>query len=199
MKKIIISALAIMVAFSAVGDARSNSILSKLSSAVKAMSGYAVTFTVTSGDFSSQGEYVVRGDAYRMSLSGQEVYSDGKTRREVNNDKREVVVDVVDTKSRNILNNPTRAFDFLGGQYSSSMVSDAGGRAVVRLIPTDAKSSTGNILLTVNTSTWMPETLTYEIDSERVTVKIDRIAATAAAPKAFDAEQYRGYEFIDFR
>lgn len=199
MKKYIISLLALLSVVSAVGDARSDAMLAKVASAVKSMSGYSVSFSVAAGDYSAEGAYVVRGDAYYMSLSGQEVYSDGKIRREVSGEKREVTIDAVDVKSRNILTNPTRAFDFVGLQYRSSVVSEVGGRAVIRLTPTDAKSSTGNILLTVSTSTWLPEELTYEVDGERVTVKIVKMSATTTAPKSFDAERYKGYEFIDFR
>lgn len=59
-----------------------------------------------------------RGDA--------EAYSDGVSKWEVDPSKREVVVDVVDTQSRSLLGNPTRAFDFLDDAFRSELLPSEG-------------------------------------------------------------------------
>ena len=97
------------------------------------MDGYGVKFGVVSGDYEARGSYVVEGDSYYLVLGDAEVFADGAVRREVDNRRREVTVTEVDTASRNILNNPVRAFDFLGSEYTPSLVSEADGRAVVRI------------------------------------------------------------------
>ena len=111
---------------------RATEILERLAAGFRAMDGYGVKFGVVSGDYEARGSYVVEGDSYYLVLGDAEVFADGAVRREVDNRRREVTVTEVDSASRNILNNPVRAFDFLGSEYTPSLVSEADGRAVVR-------------------------------------------------------------------
>lgn len=108
---------------------RATEILERLAAGFRAMDGYGVKFGVVSGDYEARGSYVVEGDSYYLVLGDAEVFADGAVRREVDNRRREVTVTEVDTASRNILNNPVRAFDFLGSEYTPSLVSEADGRA----------------------------------------------------------------------
>ena len=91
---------------------RATEILERLAAGFRAMDGYGVKFGVVSGDYEARGSYVVEGDSYYLVLGDAEVFADGAVRREVDNRRREVTVTEVDTASRNILNNPVRAFDF---------------------------------------------------------------------------------------
>ena len=97
---------------------RATEILERLAAGFRAMDGYGVKFGVVSGDYEARGSYVVEGDSYYLVLGDAEVFADGAVRREVDNRRREVTVTEVDTASRNILNNPVRAFDFLGSEYT---------------------------------------------------------------------------------
>ena len=129
-----------------------------------------------------------------------EVYCDGKIRYEIDNRRREVTIDDVDTSSRNLLSNPAHAFDFIGTQYAPSLVSDAEGRAVVRLTPTSADASpAGEILVTVDTAAMRPESLRYDYDGEQVGIAVLGVAPLDTPLKAFSKGDYKGYEFIDFR
>ena len=106
----------------------------------------------------------------------------------------------VDTASRNILNNPVRAFDFLGSEYTPSLVSEADGRAVVRLTPAAGNDSpAGDVTLTVDTATMRPRSLSYDYDGEQVLVNVLEVAPLAGHVWRFDKNAYAGYEFIDFR
>lgn len=122
---------------------RATEILERLAAGFREMDGYGVKFGVVSGDYEARGSYVVEGDSYYLVLGDAEVFADGAVRREVDNRRREVTVTEVDTASRNILNNPVRAFDFLGSEYTPSLVSEADGRAVVRLTPAAGNDSPG--------------------------------------------------------
>ena len=114
---------------------RATEILEKLAAGFRAMPGYSVDFEVSAGDYKSRGSYVVEGRCYYLVLADAEVFADSVVRYEIDNRRREVTVTEVDAASRNILNNPVRAFDFLGSEYIPALVSEAGGRAVVRLTP----------------------------------------------------------------
>lgn len=159
-----------------------------------------MTFEVSSDEYTTRGRYAVEGENYYIAVGEAEVYCDGKIRYEIDNRRREVTIDDVDTSSRNLLSNPAHAFDFIGTQYAPSLVSDAEGRAVVRLTPTSADASpAGEILVTVDTAAMRPESLRYDYDGEQVQVSVLGIKPLETPLKAFAKDNYAGYEFIDFR
>ena len=179
---------------------RAEELLRRLVASIKALGDYGVSFAVESGDQTVEGHYSVSGNRYSMTLGDAEVFCDGKVRYEVDHRRREVVIDRVNESSRNIVDNPTRAFDFLDAQYRASLVSEAGSCAVVRLTPAEGGAlPVGSILLEVDTSAAKPRSLTYDFDGEQIVVRVSRIAAEHAALRTFDASACKGYEFIDFR
>ncbi|WP_337439895.1 hypothetical protein [Alistipes sp.] len=179
---------------------RAEELLRRLVASIRALGDYGVSFAVESGDQTVEGHYSVSGNRYSMTLGDAEVFCDGKVRYEVDHRRREVVIDRVNESSRNIVDNPTRAFDFLDAQYRASLVSEVGSCAVVRLTPAEGGAlPVGSILLEVDTSAAKPRSLTYDFDGEQIVVRVSRIAAEHAALRTFDASACKGYEFIDFR
>ncbi len=181
-------------------DGRAAEILENPGAGFRALGAYGVTFEVSSDEYTTRGRYAVEGENYYIAVGEAEVYCDGKIRYEIDNRRREVTIDDVDTSSRNLLSNPAHAFDFIGTQYAPSLVSDAGGRAVVRLTPTSADASpAGEILVTVDTAAMRPESLRYDYDGEQVGIAVLGVAPLDTPLKAFSKGDYKGYEFIDFR
>lgn len=181
-------------------DGRAAEILEKLAAGFRALGAYGVTFEVSSDEYTTRGRYAVEGENYYIAVGEAEVYCDGKIRYEIDNRRREVTVTEVDAASRNILNNPVRAFDFLGSEYVPTLVSEAGGRAVVRLTPAAGNDSpAGNVTVTVDTATMRPLSLSYDYDGEQVQVSVLGVAPLAGHVRVFDRQAYAGYEFIDFR
>ena len=181
-------------------DGRAAEILEKLAAGFRALGAYGVTFEVSSDEYTTRGRYAVEGENYYIAVGEAEVYCDGRIRYEIDNRRREVTIDDVDTSSRNLLSNPAHAFDFIGTQYAPSLVSDANGWAVVRLTPTSADASpAGEILVTVDTAAMRPESLRYDYDGEQVGIAVLGVAPLDTPLKAFSKGDYKGYEFIDFR
>ncbi len=179
---------------------RADAILAGVSDGFRALGAYGVSFEVRSDEYVTRGRYAVEGEGYYLVLGDAEVYCDGAVRYEVDNRRREVTIDVVDTDSRNILNNPVHAFDFLGSEYAASLAGEQEGRAVVRLTPAPGNtSSAGNIVLTVDTAAMRPVSLRYDYDGEQVQVSVLGIKPLETPLKAFAKDNYAGYEFIDFR
>ena len=179
---------------------RADAILAGVSDGFRALGAYGVSFEVRSDEYVTRGRYAVEGENYYLVLGDAEVYCDGAVRYEVDNRRREVTIDVVDTGSRNILNNPVHAFDFLGSEYAASLAGEQEGRAVVRLTPAPGNtSSAGNIVLTVDTAAMRPVSLRYDYDGEQVQVSVLGIKPLETPLKAFAKDNYAGYEFIDFR
>ena len=179
---------------------RAAGILAGVRDGFRALGAYGVSFEVRSDEYVTRGRYAVEGEGYYLVLGDAEVYCDGAVRFEVDNRRREVTIDVVDTDSRNILNNPVHAFDFLGSEYAASLAGEQEGRAVVRLTPAPGNtSSAGNIGLTVDTAAMRPVSLRYDYDGEQVQVSVLGIKPLETPLKAFAKDNYAGYEFIDFR
>nr|WP_232009230.1 hypothetical protein [Alistipes megaguti] len=179
---------------------RAAEILEGLAAGFRAMKGYEVDFVIEAGDYRAEGCYAVQGAGYALSLGDAEVYGDEKVRYEVDNDRREVTIAGVDSTSRNILNNPVRAFDFLGDDYRAELLSETGGKAVVRLTPVEGSgASAGTVTVTVSTATMRPEQLDYDYDGERIRVVVRRVAPLAEPLARFERSRFEGYEFIDFR
>lgn len=179
---------------------RAAGILAGVRDGFRALGAYGVSFEVRSDEYVTRGRYAVEGEGYYLVLGDAEVYCDGAVRFEVDNRRREVTIDVVDTDSRNILNNPVHAFDFLGSEYAASLVGEQEGHAVVRLTPAPGNtSSAGNIVLTVDTAAMRPVSLRYDYDGEQVQVSVLGIKPLETPLKAFAKDNYAGYEFIDFR
>ena len=194
------AASAAVAALAPSADGRAAEILEKLAAGFRALGAYGVAFEVSSDEYTTRGRYAVEGENYYIAVGEAEVYCDGKIRYEIDNRRREVTIDDVDTSSRNLLSNPAHAFDFIGTQYAPSLVSDAGGRAVVRLTPTSANASpAGEILVTVDTAAMRPESLRYDYDGEQVGIAVLGVAPLDTPLKAFSKGDYKGYEFIDFR
>lgn len=192
--------LAALQSFGATAASRADEILEKLAAGFRAMDGYEVDFQVTAGEYRTRGRYAVEGERYYLTLGDAEVYCDGATRCEIDNARREVTMDVVDTASRNILSNPAHAFDFLGTAYAASLAWECDGEAAVMLTPTDRKTATsGTVTVTLSTATMRPLSLTYDYEGERVEIAIGRIAPLDKPLETFDKGAYAGYEFIDFR
>lgn len=179
---------------------RATEILEKLAAGFRAMPGYSVDFEVSAGDYKSRGSYVVEGQCYYLALADAEVFADSVVRYEIDNRRREVTVTEVNRASRNILDNPVQAFDFLGSEYDFSLEGESGGRATVRLVPTaENDTSAGVVTLVVDTSSMRPVSLAYDYDGERVGIRVTGIEPQSGHFRTFDRQAYGGYEFIDFR
>ena len=198
MRKIFLALVAVVCSGVALAQSDVGAMLAKLDKYVDGLGAYKSTFELTSADFTSDGYCVVSGDSYYISVGKSEVYADGKARYEVDGVRREVNIDVVDTKSHNILDNPTRCFDFVGEDYSAEITSREGSEVEIHLSGNDIMEE-GDIYITIDASTGKPLSLLYTLYEDRAYVKIRSIASDNTPVKKFAASAYRGFEMIDFR
>lgn len=197
MRKIV--TLMVALAFALVARAEGEqAVLRRVAQYVAGLGSYDAEVDVSSGEYKASGRYSVAGDAYHITLDGAEVYSDGKTRYEVDNERREVSVDVVDLESRNILDNPTRCFDFVGDDYVAATEREADGQVTLRLKARDEELE-GEILLTVDAKSGKPMSISYLLYDDRIDIKIRKLESRKAKIKGFEKSDYKGYDIIDFR
>lgn len=179
-------------------QAADNEWLARLQRAVQALGAYEVQFGVTANDYTAAGSCRVSGGRYIITMPQARVYSDGAARYEINDRTHEVVVDAVDMSSRNLLDNPVHAFDFVGEQYAVERLSEGAERIVLRLTPRDG-AATATIELTLDKRTALPVAVIYGAEDLRIAIAIASFGRMDAAFPAFRREDFADYEWIDFR
>ena len=162
---------------------------------------YGMNISVAMAESESlNGYFMVDGDSYYITLGVMEVYSDGKLRHEINNERKEVTIDNVDLSSVDLLTNPTRAFTFVPNEFSSQVVSTSNERVVVKLTPKSAAMGIDSITLTLrrNGAKVSPEAISYDYDGEAVSIALTAADATASKLPRWDKAAYRAYDIVSF-
>jgi len=184
------------------GNDDAKALIGKLSEQMRSMENYEVSFTVVSGEQKVKGYYAVSGEKYYISIDDAEVFCDGGARYEVNPANKEVTVDAVDTKSHNILTNPTRAFDFVDGDFNFEMVATNATSTTIKLTPKE-KNALGIIFVDMQREPVKPTALAYEYDGQTIKIEINSLDEMTGMVDismfTFDKNNYRGYEIVDFR
>lgn len=160
---------------------------------------YTMAATVAMEGDELGGIFMVEGDGYYLTLGTMEVYSDGKLRYEVNNERKEVTIDRVDLTSRDILTNPTNAFRFASEEFSSSVVADKDGEVVLSLTPREDIGIT-DIELTLRrdaNGVVTPLAVRYNYDGDVIHVALAMRPADATLPR-WDKAAYRAYDIVSF-
>lgn len=144
--------------------------------------------------------FMVEGDSYYLTLGVMEVYSDGKLRYEVNNERKEATIDQVDLASHDILSNPTRAFRFAAEDFYSSVVAERGAEVVLSLVPREDIGIT-DIELTLRRQSdggVAPVAVKYNYDGDIVRVMLCLKADGEAPLPRWDKTKYRAYDIVSF-
>ena len=204
MKKVIAFIFTLLCVINAwAQDSDAKALIGRLSEQMRSMENYEVSFAVKSGDQKIKGYYAVSGEKYYISIGDAEVFCDGGARYEVNAQNKEDTVDAVDTKSHNILTNPTRAFDFIDGEFNFTTVGSENGITTVKLTSTAENAALGVIFVALDAATAQPRSLTYDVDGAQIIIEIASIDELTGMVDismfTFDKNNYRGYEIVDFR
>lgn len=163
---------------------------------------YGVGFTMQmQGEQPMGGYYAVDGDLYYLTLGVSEVYGDGKLRYEINNERKEVTEDRVNIDSFDLLNNPTRAFDFVDSEFSSEIEASAADSAVIVLRPRKSGEAISMIRISVRRTQHgvEPVKVEYDFDGDRIGIVLDRIEfGQSVEVRRWNSQSYRAYEMISF-
>lgn len=199
MRKLLLILVAfIMLHSMALADEGAAEGVKRVKAYVEKLGRYEVRFNVLAGELIYVGQYHVDGDSYYIQMDNVEVYSDGKVRHEVDNERKEVSIDVMDSESRNMLDNPTHCFDFAESEYRSEIQSRKDGELTIFLRATDTDVE-GDIYLTIEEKSGKPRKIVYRLYDDEVEVTIDSIVSVKQPLKKFSKNQYKGYEIVDFR
>lgn len=218
MRKNILGALLVLVVlpFAAFAQEDGQAVLDKLSEKIKSLGDYAVEYVAYVEGYRAEGQYIVSGDSYVITVGPNiagadvdyEIICDGKARFEINHNDEEVIIDNINPDDRNILTNPTRAFDFASDSFKSyyrgTKSIDGQMCDLISLLPIYEGSSLTGIYLSVGVNSGLPVELKYSVDGldgevvARV-VKFESSQSITQSTFKFDKSKYSEYELVDFR
>lgn len=163
-------------------------------------SRYAYNIAVTTADGSISGYYMVEGDGYYLTLGVMEVYSDGKLRYEINNERKEVTEDRVNLKAVDLLTNPTRAFSFIDKEFTVTIAQRLTQGVVLKLVPRDTSLGISHILLSLSSVPGgvVPTKIVYNYDGDSVDIALSALAVSDKTLPRWDSETYRAYDIVSF-
>lgn len=213
---ILLSILSLVIAnpFNSVSetqDNKSNEILNKLSKTYKTYKSVKASFTVTIFNKKSNtkvrqtGQLYQKGKKFRVNMSGQEIYCDGKTIWTYIDGANEVQVSKFDAKSMDI--NPSEIFTI----YEKGFVHKYGGQKVVgtktldivELIPTDKSKGYFKVKLGIDKlANKVKEMVVYSKNGLETTYDINKLDANVPINDSyfkFNTKDKPGVIVIDLR
>lgn len=207
MKRFVILLLMPLAVWCARADERGREIVDRMVANINDSGNYRIEFTAQAkGMPNVDGMYVVSGDRYYLRAHKQEQFSDGVTRWEIDPSEKDVVIDHIDLRNRNIFSNPARALEFAPDEFEADYIGQEtldGVRAhYIRLTPSMRMYGIGIVELYVSVAGYLPLSITYDFEGDRLRIRVDKFTGRIAVDEkmfVFDASKYEGYEIIDFR
>lgn len=198
-KGIFLVAAMLLVSFSLSAQTTAREWLTKLDKTLG--DRYATYMTVATPESETlNGYFMVDGEGYYLTLGVMEVYSDGKLRYEINNERKEVTEDRVDTESVDLLTNPTHAFDFVDSEFEVSVVETLDDGVVLLLSPRSEDYGVTDICLTLHREAQrvVPRVVVYNYDGDVITISLSLADATQSKLPVWDKSAYRAYDIVSF-
>lgn len=160
---------------------------------------YALFMRVDAYGEQMNGYFIVEDDSYYIQLGIMEVYSDGKLRYEINNERKEVTEDRVNLSSRDLLTNPTRAFEFVEEEFTASISENIHNGVILKLEPKQSADITAVYVSVVwRDGRIVPLSIKYDYDGEEVAIAlIMSDVATAVMPR-WSVDTYKTYDMVSF-
>ena len=163
---------------------------------------YAMTLHIdmTNAEQPLIGYMMIDGDSFYLTLGAMEVYSDGKLRYEVNNERKEVAEDRVNLSSADLLSNPTRAFEFVGEQFDVALLSANATAVELHIKPLDADMGISNIALSLKVAGGkvLPDAIVYDYDGEVVDINLEMVDTKDKSLPRWSKDKYRAYDIVSF-
>lgn len=203
MKKLIFAFVAICMATTLSAQTTATEWLKQLEASMGERYAYTLAVAVQTGDSDVQlsGCVMVEGDSYYMSLEAMEVYSNGKLRYEINNERKEVTEDRVNLMSHDLLTNPTRAFSFAPEEFDIELAFSQNDEiARIDLTPRDKDYGITTIVLILEREgdKVYPKQIAYDYDGDKVVVTLAEYGDKAWKLPVWNEANYKAYDIVSF-
>lgn len=160
---------------------------------------YALFMKVDAYGEQMNGYFIVDKDSYYIQLGVMEVYSDGKLRYEVNNQRKEVTEDRVNLDSRDLLTNPTRAFAFVEEEFKATISESIHNGVILKLIPKqDADITAVYVSVVWRDNRIIPLAIKYDYDGEEVAIALVMADVDSAVMPRWNKSNYKTYDMVSF-
>lgn len=216
MRKLFSVAFVLLVVISqgfAQTDARAKKILAEVSKKYKSYNFIKTDFAFTLENpqaklkETQKGTLFLKGNSnkYKVAMTNQELYSDGKSQWTFLKKDNEVQINNVDN-SDNALN-PAKIFTIYekGFKYTFTGESKLAGRTYqnIDLSPIDTKKSIFKVRLSIDKLTKQIATaVLFDKNGSKYTYAVKKFVSNSTLPEAtfaFDAKKYPGVEIVDLR
>lgn len=211
MKALFILFIAGITSYSVVAqeDTKAKGILDKLSAKTKSYKTIKADFQFTminksEGTNESQtGKIEIKGEKYFLSISGQDVISDGKNMWTILKDAEEVQINEIDEEDEDAIS-PNKIFTLYEKGFKYKYVKEDKGMHIINLYPkAAADKSYHRIALYINkVKNEISKLIVYGKDGNTTTYNIKSFTADSTIPDtrfSFNKAKYSSYEIIDLR
>jgi outer membrane lipoprotein-sorting protein len=188
-------------------DKKATAILNEISAKTKAYKTLRLEFAYTMENTKEKikenfnGILLSKGDKYKLSIAGQDVFCDGKTSWTYLKDAKEVQINDVGTDDDSFT--PTKMLTSYNTNYRSRLVSDKNNRQVIELTPLKKGKSISRVLLTIDKlKKQVSSFVMYDKTGSTFTYSINKfITDPPLADKefAFNKADHPGTEVVDMR
>lgn len=188
-------------------DKKATAILNEISAKTKAYKTLRLEFAYTMENTKEKikenfnGILLSKGDKYKLSIAGQDVFCDGKTSWTYLKDAKEVQINDVGTDDESFT--PTKMLTSYNANYRSKLVSDKNNRQVIELTPLKKGKSISRVLLTIDKAKKQVSSFVmYDKTGSTFTYSINKfITDPPLADKefAFNKAEHPGTEVVDMR
>ena len=191
-------------------DSEAKKVLDAVSSKFKTYKAVTAKFSLKMENASGKtvssknGTVYMKGSKYRVSIQGQEIYSDGSNVWTYDKASNEVTINKIDPSGNSLT--PQKLFtnfydkDFLYKLNGTKQVSNKKMQEV-ELTPIDKTKPFHKVVLMIDNAS-ISSSKIFEKTGNRYTYSVSSLNATAAVNDktfVFDAAQYPGVEIVDLR
>ncbi len=192
-------------------DPQAEKILNQMSQKYKSLKAFKTTFTQTLENPSAkveetmEGDILVSGPKYRLSVSGQEIISDGKLMWTYLKDVNEVTITEADAEAESM--SPSKIFDMYkkGYKYTYAGTEKQGAETVdvIELAPEDRNNPIFKVRLYISQKDKsMKSWQMFRNNGNRYTYSIKNFESNptlAADAFSFNKANYKGVSVVDLR
>ncbi len=161
---------------------------------------YALFMRVNAYGEEIKGYFMVEEDSYYIQLGVMEVYSNGKLRYEINNERKEVTEDRIDLSSVDLLTNPTRAFEFVEDEFTATIDEDIHNGVILKLVPKEDIGITAIYVSVVydGKGNIIPMAIKYDYEGDEVAIALIMADAEGSVLPRWDKSAYSSYDIVSF-
>jgi outer membrane lipoprotein-sorting protein len=202
-----VSAVAPFIAYAQSAEKQASSLLEEVTAKMKAYKTMKLDFTysmINKGqkiNESFKGTLLSKGDKYKLNISEQQIFCNGKTAWTYQKDANEVQINDVNGDEDSFT--PTKFMTSYGNNYKSKLISNKGNLQVIEMSPLKGRKKFSKVNLTLDKETKQIKSMqVYDKNGGVFTYNIEHFTINqpiADSEFTFKASNYPKVEIVDMR